>query len=499
MQKLKVVELFAGVGGFRIGLESVTVSEESVFEVIFSNQWEPSTKTRQHANEVYVNRFSKKGHSEINIEDVVKQRLVPECDVLVGGFPCQDYSVATSLRNSEGLYGKKGILWWQIERIIEIQQKPIKYLILENVDRLLKSPANQRGRDFAMILTSLDKLGYAVEWRVINAADYGFPQKRRRVFLVAFHKSTSVYKELKEIGLFEWTLNNGIFQSGGLKAEINPKSLEEIRISSLLKSASSKKVSKNKKLLNPTLNTISKRFNLGAPKSKPSPFDKTGTFLNGAYITTDFKPFHEKKDSKLKPLKLYDCLEQELEKIPPEFIVYRAKSKRALDKLLNDYKKYDEAEKVIAANPSIFIHKGMNPDLITPDNEEEVLTSKNLEKWIKLKGKKRIPRLTRENIPYTFSEGKMLFPDAQDSPSRTIITGEGGKAPSRFKHVIRHGNVLRRLTPLELERLNGFPDNHTELDGISNSKRAFFMGNALVVGLVEEIGRSLFERIQKSN
>ena len=166
---------------------------------------------------------------------------------------------------------------------------------------------------------------------------------------------------------------------------------------------------------------------------------------------------------------------------------------------MNDYKKYDEAEKVIAANPSIFIHKGMNPDLITPDNEEEVLTSKNLEKWIKLKGKKRIPRLTRENIPYTFSEGKMLFPDAQDSPSRTIITGEGGKAPSRFKHVIRHGNVLRRLIPLELERLNGFPDNHTELDGISNSKRAFFMGNALVVGLVEEIGRSLFERIQKSN
>ena len=85
----------------------------------------------------------------------------------------------------------------------------------------------------------------------------------------------------------------------------------------------------------------------------------------------------------------------------------------------------------------------------------------------------------------------MIFPDPLEKPSRTIITGEGGKSPSRFKHVIETDKGLRRLTPIELERLNGFPDNHTSLEEISNVKRAFFMGNALVCGVVEKIGNEL--------
>jgi len=89
----------------------------------------------------------------------------------------------------------------------------------------------------------------------------------------------------------------------------------------------------------------------------------------------------------------------------------------------------------------------------------------------------------------------MSFPDSLEKPSRTIITGEGGSSPSRFKHVIKQGNKYRRLTPIELERLNMFPDNHTKLDGITDSKRAFFMGNALVVGVVEKIGETLSNQI----
>ena len=205
---MKVVELFAGVGGFRLGLQAAT---EETFNVVLSNQWEPSTK-RQHANEVYEARFPSSRHNGESIEKIVVDEI-PEHDLLVGGFPCQDYSVATSLKNSTGLYGKKGVLWWQIERILrEKGDSAPNYLLLENVDRLLKSPADQRGRDFAVMLTSLNKLGYAVEWRVVNAADYGFVQKRRRVFILAYRKGTKLYQELLEIGLERWMRVDGLFQ-----------------------------------------------------------------------------------------------------------------------------------------------------------------------------------------------------------------------------------------------------------------------------------------------
>ena len=96
---MKVVELFAGVGGFRLGLESIPGSE---YNIVFSNQWEPSTK-RQHANEVYEFRFGTTCHSGEDISKVVERNEIPDHDLLAGGFPCQDYSVATSLKNSAGL------------------------------------------------------------------------------------------------------------------------------------------------------------------------------------------------------------------------------------------------------------------------------------------------------------------------------------------------------------------------------------------------------------
>ncbi|HHD75927.1 MAG TPA: DNA (cytosine-5-)-methyltransferase, partial [Campylobacterales bacterium] len=166
---IRTIELFAGVGGFRIGLENASINDKA-FEITWSNQWEPSTKT-QHASDVYCARFGYENHSN---EDIAKVDVenIPNHDVLVGGFPCQDYSVASTLKNSHGIVGKKGVLWWQIYRILfQKKEKAPNYLLLENVDRLLKSPASQRGRDFAIILSSLNALGYAVEWRVINAAD----------------------------------------------------------------------------------------------------------------------------------------------------------------------------------------------------------------------------------------------------------------------------------------------------------------------------------------
>lgn len=181
MKSLKVLELFAGVGGFRVGLES---ADKDVFQTKWSNQWEPSRKS-QDAFEVYDYHYSDSENININISEIPNEKFASmDADMIVGGFPCQDYSVARSKKNEKGIEGIKGVLFWEIVRATE-QIKP-KYLILENVDRLLKAPSKQRGRDFAIMLSAFNNLGYSVEWRVINAADYGRSQRRRRVFFFVY-------------------------------------------------------------------------------------------------------------------------------------------------------------------------------------------------------------------------------------------------------------------------------------------------------------------------
>ncbi|RKR14825.1 DNA (cytosine-5)-methyltransferase 1 [Maribacter vaceletii] len=406
MKKLKVIELFAGVGGFRLGLEKT-----NKYQVIWSNQWEPSTKT-QHASLVYEARFGTENHSNEDIAEV-EVSSIPDADILVGGFPCQDYSVATTSQNSKGLIGKKGVLWWSIHKILSEKKNPPKYLFLENVDRLLKSPTAQRGRDFAIMLKSLDHLDYAVEWRVINAADYGMPQRRRRIFFLAYHKSTTVYKKLKKANKLDW------FSKVGTVAKAFPI-LPKLEIDATF-------------TLEEDLVTLSNTFN---KEGKLSPFLNTGVFCDSTVYTSKTIPQQVSKKTVLE-----DILQNG--EVTPEFYI-------------------DE---------------------------------KDLAKWKYLKGSKKEVRTAKGGFTYNYSEGAMIFPDALDNASRTIITGEGGKSASRFKHVISSPKGLRRLTPIELERLNMFPDNHTKLEGISDTKRAFFMGNALVVGVVERIAKELYNTI----
>lgn len=421
--KLKVVELFAGVGGFRLGLEgwngksalsNYTENFDSFYNVIWSNQWEPSTKA-QHASTVYENRFGKEGHSNNDIA-TVQVSEIPDHDMLVGGFPCQDYSVATTLKNSRGLIGKKGVLWWSIHKILSEKVKKPSYLFLENVDRLLISPSKQRGRDFAIILKSLDELGYAVEWRVVNAADYGMPQRRRRVFILAYLKTTSLYKQILETDSADWILQDGTLVSAfPVENDI---------------------LSQNEFDLEGDIVAISENFNKNAKKGL---FENSGMMINGLVTTIKTKP------------------------------------------------NYD-------GNRSILRDIIQNGDL----SEEFYIDEKELDKWFYLKGAKKETRKNAQGFEYNYSEGGMIFPDSLDKPSRTIITGEGGKSASRFKHVIKTSNGYRRLSPVELERLNMFPDNHTKLEGITDTKRAFFMGNALVVGVIEKIGNVLASKIENS-
>ena len=178
---MNVLELFAGVGGFRIGLEN---ANPDYFRTLWSNQWEPSRKS-QDAFEVYNYHFPDSENINVSIADITDEQFAEmNADMIVGGFPCQDYSVARSKKNEQGIEGQKGVLFWEIIRATRIIRP--RFLILENVDRLLKAPSKQRGRDFAIMLTAFNNLGYSVEWRVINAADYGRSQRRRRVFFFIY-------------------------------------------------------------------------------------------------------------------------------------------------------------------------------------------------------------------------------------------------------------------------------------------------------------------------
>lgn len=192
-----ICELFAGVGGFRLGFERL----DSGWTTTWFSQWEPGART-QWAHDCYVKHFgdSKDLNGELHTCDdigIVDKASIPDHTLLVGGFPCQDYSVAHTLASSKGIEGKKGVLWWQIRDTLIAKKPP--FCIFENVDRLLKSPAKQRGRDFGIILSCFAELGYSVEWRVVNAALYGAAQRRRRTFIFAYHNNTEYGKRMASL------------------------------------------------------------------------------------------------------------------------------------------------------------------------------------------------------------------------------------------------------------------------------------------------------------
>jgi DNA (cytosine-5)-methyltransferase 1 len=402
-----VVELFAGVGGFREGLKPY-------WETIFSNQFEPSTNI-QHASLVYQRHYGAEGHLNEDITKVVARHLetgkvVPNADLIVGGFPCQDYSVAKSLNSSKGLEGKKGVLWWEIYRLVK-KNKP-KYVFLENVDRLLKSPSNQRGRDFAIMLRTLGDLGYLVEWRLVNAAEQGFPQRRIRVFIVA--------KRLKDVSKPPNHQDAEEFITvGGLLARTFPGALESAVQSFELDKDPAE---------------ISANF----PSRDKSPFLNAGYFLRGKVHTAKVKAFGSV------PRQTLGSIVTAADDVPAEYWI--------------------------------------------PNDQ--------IPAWKSLKDGKSVPRTHKASgTTFMYTEGSMAFPDSLDKPARTIVTGEGGTSPSRFKHVILQNNRHRRLTPVELEKLNGFEPDWTRFDAngqeVSSTRRAFFMGNALVIGLVRMVGETL--------
>lgn len=414
MSEIKVAELFAGVGGFRLGLEGYgnplqpqfDMPAAGPFKTIWANQWEPpGTESKQFAARCYIARF---GDGELVNDDINKvldeyaagERDIPDVDMVVGGFPCQDYSVARPLSQSSGIEGKKGVLWWDIYRFLELK-KP-RYAIFENVDRLLKSPARQRGRDFAIILSCLASLGYRVEWRVVNSAEYGAPQRRKRVYIYCeFGGNDDLLLRLED----------------GVMAKAFPAVIDRPDLFDIPKEPY----------------VASEEFGMG---DKVSKFKAAGAMVDGHVLTCGFTEEYHGPRRVLADVLVDDS------RVPGEFFI---------------------------------------------DPESTA-------RWEYLKGSKREERIDKKTgFTYTYSEGSMSFPDPTDKPSRTLLTGEGGTGPSRFKHVIRCADGrLRRLVPDELDMLQGFPAGWTDT-GMTDGQRAFCMGNALVTSVPHRIGIAMCE------
>ena len=550
--KKTVCELFAGVGGFRVGLnhvklENEKVSEDNTWDFVYANQWEPSTKT-QAAYDCYIERFGEsENHTNIDIHKVEKENI-PDFNLLVGGFPCfikdtmittidgfkkiqdvkkgdlvltksnnyypvlktmkrdyegkgnfiktskskvtctenhpfyimhedktkewveakdikttdyclikespskdewvkieenkqvnlqcpvynlevekehnyianrilvhicQDYSVARTTSGEKGIEGKKGVLWWDIKDTIEAKKPP--FILLENVDRLLRSPASQRGRDFAVMVRTLYDNGYGMQWRVINAGEYGFPQKRRRVFIFAYYKNTNYYKNITKKSASDITFKTGLFAK---KFPIKDKSLEKGK----------KRITKKEYK---DLVDVSDNFQFH--------FYNTGLMHKGTIYTYKVEADYKGE--------LY-----------------------TLDKILQ-----------------------------TNVDEKYILEGEKLEKFKYLKGSKKLKRKRPDGTSYNYTEGAVPFPERTDVPARTILTSEGNV--SRTSHAIRDPETkkYRTLTPIECERIQMFPDNWTKIKSksMTERRRYFMMGNALVTGIVNVLGEELEEIFEK--
>lgn len=276
IQSIRVAELFAGVGGFRLGLEGFHDPEHPEFdmasagpyETVWANNWEPQGQVaKQFAWRCYETHFGTNSCVNEDIAEVLNQveagkTKLPDFDMLVGGFPCQDYSVAKPLAKASGIEGKKGVLWWSINKILEMRRP--KYVLLENVDRLLKSPVAQRGRDFAIILSCFARLGYSVEWRIINAADYGMPQRRRRVYVYAEHNARP------------WVLEERLLRTGILPQAFPVMEEERFRAETVK--------------IDTDPYTVTKTF---GKNLKNSPFFNSGTMQNGTVLTQRLQPVYQ--------------------------------------------------------------------------------------------------------------------------------------------------------------------------------------------------------------
>lgn len=454
------MELFAGIGGFRVGIEAAShglaAAGHAGYEVVYANQWEPNTP-RQWAAKVYSERFgdtvdNRSIEAALSDPATLASLIDAAPNVLTAGFPCQDYSTANT--KAQGLAGAKGALWWQIVRALRLLHdagKPVTWLMLENVAKLLASPSGAlRGLDFAIILRSLEELGYAVAWRVINSGAYGFPQRRIRIYMVCLHQSSTTFTSWKaamaegNAAVEQWLLTSSpLVQS--LPAQASSPLLS-FRLPTRVKAetvATGSTVGAATTTASEATQPEDDFSETWAARPPRTDFANTGLFWNGQVWT----------------------------------LVTEA-----------------ACQDVVGGQDAGDCHTLGDVVCATGEavHERFFLNDEDLPRWTYIKGAKREKRVTSTGFEYEFTEGAIAFPEPLDKPSRTLLTSCSGKGVSRTTLVVRHPDGrLRLLTPEELEALSGFPRGFTAVDGIPEGKRGFLVGNAVVTGVIARLAEGL--------
>lgn len=375
---MTAIELFAGVGGFRLGLERNKIG------VVYANEWD------KYASKIYDKNFGGGGVDRRSIADVPADDI-PDHDLICGGFPCQAFSVAGKRR---GFEETRGTLFFEIMRIARHHRTP--YLFLENVKGLL---SHDEGRTFETILRTLDELGYDCQWQVLNSKDFGVPQNRERVFIIG-HLRDQPRPEVFPLEDHIGQVSEASRDAGGRKEAF----------------IKTRHLSQNGRL-------VSDSITLQASETPHIVTLNPGVAAGGAVIP-----------------------------------------------------------KIIDGKPSTtrrgFVKEGYTGAIDGDANQLVANTLTSSDGGMS-------ERHTMVAVAPRGRDGINTPEYRDDDVANALRASTGGSS----KPMISDSTRIRRLTPIECERLQGFPDNWTE--GVSDNQRYKMMGNAVTVNVIEAIAARL--------
>lgn len=182
---IRFIDLFAGIGGIRLPFD------ELGYNCVFSSEWDKAACMTYAAN------FGEYPHGDIT---KIAEQDIPSHDLLLAGFPCQAFSIMGKM---QGFADTRGTMFFEIERILSYHKPSI--ILLENVKQLT---SHDKGRTFKVIMTRLTELGYFVKWKILNALDFGLPQKRERVIIVGFRNEQEFFKFEFDFEAIKYNLSN---------------------------------------------------------------------------------------------------------------------------------------------------------------------------------------------------------------------------------------------------------------------------------------------------
>jgi DNA (cytosine-5)-methyltransferase 1 len=445
LSNLTAVSLFAGVGGFDLALTRAGVKVVAAVEI------------DKKCREVLALQFPETKLFE-DVKGVTGEQLraagfVPERGIITAGFPCQDLSVA-GLR--KGLAGSRSGLFWEIIRIID--ETHAEQVVLENVAGLLSS---QSGQDMGIVITALVERGYGVCWRVLDSQNFGVPQRRRRVFIVA---SRGNHRRPVEI-LFESDSSSGYLEESGKKRK---------RVTAETQRSLDQNSSESRDAINSTATLLRMRGGKeGGGKGALVSEDKSLTIATGNDQT----------------LFLFENDPTETQVIPIHDKATRFNGKRG--------------NKNDGSGNGLGIGKTGDPmNTLTTNDRHSVFidNSEQDEVFLFQCNRKDDHRIHQEvsptlgcyvgSIPLAFAQKQSHSKYKLDNKSSTL----NQRDYKSFADLVIEP-VVRRLTPKEYERLQGFPDDWTVSQ--ANSSRYKMLGNAVTVPVVEWIIKRMVKLISE--